>query len=128
MDHIDGNLCTHLIYAFFGVSVDGQVQSRDTYLDYDQEYISKAIQLKVQYPHLKVLASIGGYNEGSYRFSMVARSDDIRQKFAMNVLDFVNLHKFDGVVIDWEWPGLRDGDSSIDKANFNLLLRELNYW
>lgn len=73
-----------------------------------------------------MLASIGGFNEGSYRFSQIAKSSVTRDAFALNVLNFVNEYGFDGADMDWEWPGQRDGDARVDKANFNLMLQALS--
>ena len=41
----------------------------------------------------------------------------------------MNLYGFDGIDIDWEYPGSRGGDPDVDKANFVILLkvsREIN--
>lgn len=72
MENIDPSLCTHLMYAFFGISADGEVTLRDSYLDVDLQNIKKTIALKNRNPNLKVMASIGGWNEGSERFSAVS--------------------------------------------------------
>lgn len=126
VNNIDGNLCTHLIYTFLGVSTSGDVRILDSWLDVSLNNFRNTVNLKTKYPHLKVLAGIGGFNEGSYRFSEIAKSASIRDKFAQNVLNLVNQYGFDGADIDWEWPAQRDGDSRVDRANFNLLLQALN--
>jgi len=59
-------------------------------------------------------------------FSSVARDSLKRQKFANQVLQFCLDYGFDGFDVDWEYPAQRDGDISVDKANFVLLLKELN--
>lgn len=78
--------------------------------------------MKLQYPHLKVMLSIGDL--GGTMFSIVASSNRTRSRFIASVLDFCNEFNFDGVDIDWEFPGFRTG-SKDDKKNFVLLLREL---
>lgn len=98
----------------------------DELLDLDRGNIRNTVNLRTRYPHLKILASIGGFNEGSYRFSQIAKTAITREAFANNVLNFVTQYGFDGADIDWEWPGQRDGDSRVDKANFNLMLQALN--
>lgn len=109
-----------------GVSSSGDVRILDEWLDIGLNNIRNTVALKNNYPHLKVLVSIGGFNEGSYRFSQIAKSASTREAFATNVLNLLNQYGFDGVDIDWEWPGQRDGDSRVDKANLNLLLQALN--
>lgn len=75
MNDIDPNLCTHLIYTFFGITQDATVRILDPYLDLSDNYgrgnIQKFNLLKQQNPKLKTLAAIGGWNEGSATFSAV---------------------------------------------------------
>jgi len=103
-------------------------------------------KLKAKHPHLKVLVSLGGWTYSKY-FSDVARSDASRKKFVRSCIDLYikgNLPilstspaggtgaaagVFDGIDIDWEYPGSADGNvgnhySAQDTANFTALLAE----
>ncbi|MFE2428313.1 glycosyl hydrolase family 18 protein [Streptomyces sp. NPDC059373] len=101
-------------------------------------------KLKAKYPNLKINISIGGWTYSKY-FSDVAASATSRTKFVTSCIDtFIkgNLPVangfggtgsaaglFDGVDIDWEYPGSAGGHtgnhySTADKANFTLLLAE----
>lgn len=75
---------------------------------------------------MKLLAGIGGVNEGSAVFSKVAANYALRSKFVSSVSSFLNTHKFDGVDIDWEFPAQKAGSSTNDPENFVTLLRELS--
>lgn len=66
----------------------------------------KTLQLKEQNPCLKVLIAIGGWTEGSEKYSVVAETEESRNEFADNAIKFVIYHGFDGLDIDWEYPGL----------------------
>ncbi|WP_305038255.1 glycosyl hydrolase family 18 protein [Agromyces endophyticus] len=102
-------------------------------------------QLKQKHPKLKVMLSIGGWT-WSKNFSKAAATDASRKKFVKSCVDLYlrgNLPVidgrggtgaaagvFDGIDIDWEWPGSQNGevgnyvDEVNDKANFTLLLKE----
>ncbi|HWB37686.1 MAG TPA: glycosyl hydrolase family 18 protein, partial [Rugosimonospora sp.] len=102
-------------------------------------------ELKAKYPNLKILVSIGGWTYSKY-FSDVAATDAARKKFVSSCIDMFikgNLPAlggfggpgtgagiFDGIDIDWEYPGSSGGHlgnhvSAADKQNFTLLLAEL---
>lgn len=66
------------------------------------------ISLKQRNPSLKVLVSMGGWNEGSQNFSIVAKDPELREALARNVLSFIQEYGFDGFDIDWEYPAKRD--------------------
>lgn len=56
---------------------------------------------------------------------MVANST-IRQNFIGNALDLVTAYDFDGLDIDWVYPGRRDTvQGSADIAAYTTLLKEL---
>ncbi|XP_018787057.1 PREDICTED: chitinase-3-like protein 1 [Bactrocera latifrons] len=126
---IDPFLCTHLMYAFFGIEESGDLRVIDPYLDLEDNggrgNIRKFNALKLQNPTLKTLAAIGGWNEGSANFSIVANDPERRKRFVRSVVQFVQRHSFDGVDLDWEYPNQRHNLDYDDKTNFITLLREL---
>merc|ERR1719433_187638 len=84
----------------------------------------KATDLKKTHPHLKVTLAIGGWNGSSQNYSMMARDQNKRKKFAASALSFIRRHNFDGFDLDWEYPGKRGGVPE-DKKNFVELIRDL---
>ncbi|EAT36996.1 AAEL010963-PA, partial [Aedes aegypti] len=129
VDNIDPNLCSHLVYAFFGLREDGTVAVLDPWLDLEDNggrgNIRRFNELKNVNPNLKTLAAIGGYTQGSEVFSSVAADSALRRNFAEDARDFCLLHGFDGLDVGWEFPGQRGGDPVNDRANFVLMLAEM---
>ena len=98
------------------------------------------------------MIAIGGWNEGSTKYSGMAKDKKKRQKFVNSTIDFLQKHNFDGQLrhnfigsemptqdalmqsfipyfplgldLDWEYPAKRGG-SPQDKKNFILLVKEL---
>ena len=97
------------------------------------------------------MIAIGGWNEGSTKYSGMAKDKKKRQKFVNSTIDFLQKHNFDGIFkildanlpkkgglpppssssssssgldLDWEYPAKRGG-SPQDKKNFILLVKEL---
>ncbi|KFZ22959.1 hypothetical protein V502_02560 [Pseudogymnoascus sp. VKM F-4520 (FW-2644)] len=87
--------------------------------------------LKENYSGLQTWISVGGWSftdPGPTRqaFSNMASSAANRQKFISGALSFMNTYGFDGLDIDWEYPGADDrGGVEADTANFVLLVQEL---
>ncbi|PXY39171.1 chitinase [Flavobacterium cheongpyeongense] len=120
---IDAAKLTHLNYAFANI-VDGNVQFE---LATDKAKIESIMALKKQNPDLKVLYSIGGW-VWSDQFSNIAAYASSREKFAKSAVHLMKTYGFDGIDIDWEFPGQRAEDNVFrpsDKENFTLLLGEL---
>ena len=100
-------------------------------------------ELKAKYPNLRVLISLGGWT-WSKNFSDVALTDAARKKFVSSCVDLYirgnlptadgaggpgsALGVFDGIDIDWEYPGSEGNTGNIiraeDTRNFTLLLEE----
>jgi len=96
-------------------------------------------ELKAKNPKLKVLISLGGWS-GSAHFSDAALTDASRKKLVSSCLDLwikgnlpgltpgVAAGIFDGVDLDWEWPGSDGNAGNVirpeDKHNFTLLAAE----
>lgn len=84
---------------------------------------------KLAYPHLKVLPSIGGWTLSDPFYHM--HEPSVRRVFIDSVEEFLLTWKFfDGVDIDWEFPGGKGanpnvGDAERDRATYTALLSEL---
>lgn len=53
------------------------------------EHYKKMTALREQYPHLNILLSIGGYNEGSTKYSDLVSLPVRRSAFVKSVVDFL---------------------------------------
>nr|CAD7256216.1 unnamed protein product [Timema shepardi]CAD7574969.1 unnamed protein product [Timema californicum] len=126
--NIQADLCTHFIYTFVGISTAGEVVLLDEYNDIADNWGKNAFghfnNLTNTNPTAKTLVAIGGWNEGSEKYSAVMNDDTLRATFVDNVVNFVIKYGFDGFDLDWEYPGLRGG-ASTDKEAFSKLLKEL---
>lgn len=127
---IDPFLCTHLVYAFLGIEETGKLRIIDPYLDLEDNgglgNIKKFNALKLKNPTLKTLLAVGGWNEGSKRFSIVANDPAKRAIFIEEVVQFVQRHGFDGLDLDWEYPGQRHSlTDNNDRENYVTFLKEL---
>ncbi|CAH2239666.1 probable chitinase 2 [Pararge aegeria] len=127
---INTDLCTHLIYTFVGINNQGVVISLDPWLDlpdnWGRDNFRKFNALKQYKPSLKTLLAVGGWNEGSAKYSVMAASPTLRNNFITSAIEMVLKYGFDGFDIDWEYPNGRDsvyGKADID--NFTLLLKEM---
>ncbi|KAJ8676113.1 hypothetical protein QAD02_011899 [Eretmocerus hayati] len=124
-ENINPYLCTHLIYAFGGFTKDDTMKPFDKYQDIDKGGYAKFTGLKTYNKNLKVLLAIGGWNEGSSRFSPMVADAGRRKKFVKNVVKFLRQNHFDGLDLDWEYPAFRDGGKPRDKDNYATFVEEL---
>lgn len=75
---------------------------------------------------IRVCLSIGGW--GADGFSQACATAETREVFIQSIIDAVQKYGYDGVDLDWEYPGsdaARIAKSSSDKANFTVLVKEL---
>ncbi|XP_041985359.1 probable chitinase 2 [Aricia agestis] len=129
LSNLDPSLCTHLVYSFAGLDeATNNIKSLDPWQDLEKDYgkagYKNMVELKERYPHLKVTVAIGGWNEGSTKYSKMAADAESRAKFVQSALMFLDEHKFDGLDLDWEYPTKRGG-SPEDKANYVTLVKML---
>ncbi|XP_034838643.1 probable chitinase 2 [Maniola hyperantus] len=126
---IEPSLCTHLVYSFAGLDEStSSIKSLDPWQDLEKDYgkagYKRLVSLKERYPHLKVTIAIGGWNEGSDKYSRMASKPETRAKFVESVMLFLNTYKFDGLDLDWEYPTKRGGTPE-DRNNYVAMVKEL---
>lgn len=133
---IDAKLLTHINYAFLKVDPQGNIALIDPWADIDHRTdwnsekpfwgnFRQLVELKQQNPSLKTLISVGGWTL-SDTFSQMAAHPSTRQNFIQQIMAFCEKYQFDGIDIDWEYPGFADHNGRPeDKQNFTQLLMEL---
>ncbi|KAA0184807.1 hypothetical protein HAZT_HAZT006316 [Hyalella azteca] len=86
---IDTSLCTHIIFSFVGLD-----ESKLTIVDLDPHLLQRGVydelrQLRTLNPSIVLTVAVGGYNEGSEKFSRMVATAENRKKFISSVLDFL---------------------------------------
>lgn len=149
VSEIDASRLTHINYAFANIDgATGKCAIGDQFADVGKAYpgdqtgdghlrgnFNQLRQLKLRYPHLKVMISVGGWT-WSEHFSDVALTAASRQAFVQSCIDLFIKGQygtfgtvpgiFDGIDVDWEYPvggGLYVGRPE-DKHNYTLLMQE----
>jgi len=141
VDDIPGDLLTHINYPFINISEEGECILGDPWADIAlpypddeagaeaefQGHFRQFQLLKERYPHLQTLMSVGGWTWAG-RFSDVALTEDSRRGFIDSCLALMTRYGFDGIDLDWEYPGGGglEGNAARpeDTDNFTALLAE----
>lgn len=111
VEDIDVNRCTHITYSFIGLNEDGTVRILDNTHAVIRNGLSRFVALRKKQPTIKVLVSMGGWNEGSERYSRVVGDRVKRGRLVNSVYDFIYKYEFDGFDFDWEYPAKRGGNA-----------------
>ena len=74
---------------------------------------------------VEVYPSVGGWTL-SNDFPSLAKNPTARKAFAANCVKLIEAYDFDGIDIDWEYPGYADHmGTPEDKQNYSLLLQDI---
>lgn len=104
-------------YAFAIPQNDGTLTLNTTHLE-------KVLALKND--GIRVLLVIDGANSAPLTAMVDLCNNDItRSTFVNNIMNLVLTYNFDGVDIDWEFPGTKHLSLETDRNNLNKLLRDL---
>ena len=71
------------------------------------------------------MLSVGGWDFGTAKMSAMLASRAKREKFVRTSIWFLRKRKFDGIDLDFEYPGNR-GSPAVDKHRFTLLCKVIN--
>jgi len=133
---IDYSKYTILNYAFLNPQSDGTIDLFDPWADENLllgtpdwnngGHLPNTSLIDIAHANnVKVLPSIGGWTL-SDNFPAIAADAQKRATFAQSCIQLIDDYNFDGIDLDWEYPGFADhGGSPADFTNFTLLLQEL---
>ncbi|BFZ03576.1 hypothetical protein BsWGS_06615 [Bradybaena similaris] len=125
-ENINPALCTHLIYAFAkpqGLDIVA-FEWNDESTQWSTGMYERTMALKSKNPSLQILLAVGGYNMGSQPFVPIVDTPNSRATFAQNAIKFLRAKGFDGLDMDWEYPGSR-GSTATDKQKLVLFMQEM---
>lgn len=126
LQEIDFKKLTHICIAFALINTESGVSI--PYLNEKSSLGAKNIieEIRLQNPFAKIILSIGG--AGNDGFCDAAKTKNSRAAFARETLRLMEEYGFDGVDIDWEFPGeetLGIKKCKSCKNDFLLLLQEI---
>lgn len=123
---LDPYAYSHIVYSFAGVA-RGSWALTETQAN-DKELIAELQALKKINPTLKTMWAVGGwvFNDPPTQdiFLKMASTPANRAVFIKSVLTQLQSYGFDGIDIDWEYPGTERGGAENDGQNFLSLLKE----
>jgi chitinase len=116
-----------LNYAFFVPLPDGSIAGIDS--SGDRLYLGGPGEgALVAFAHrhgVKILCSIGGWTD-SDNFPAIAANAELRAAFAHACAELIRNKGFDGIDVDWEYPGYAEHRGTpADRENFTRLLSAL---
>lgn len=133
---IDYSKYTVINYAFFAPDANGNISGVDPWADENLllGQINWSTSPPSYYPNtslidlahnnnVKVLVSVGGWTL-SNNFPGIAADPVKRQTFAQSCVNQLQTYGFDGIDLDWEYPGYAEHNGTpADEQNFTLLLQ-----
>ncbi|KAG5674661.1 hypothetical protein PVAND_004614 [Polypedilum vanderplanki] len=117
VEDIDPTVCTHIIYTYIRFLQSNIILEQNI-----NDTIVAFINLKQKNPNVKLLIGVGGPNQPSQYFSLIASTETDRALSAAKVKEYIDNFGFDGVDLDWQYPNQGTGSTEADKENFVYLL------
>lgn len=129
-DNIPPGLCSVLIYAFAILDETSLTMvPSDPWADIENNFFNKVLDHKRF--GSKVLIALGGWTDSAHeKYSKLFSNSTARANFIQESVKFIEQWQFDGLDLDYEYVGCRQGDcskpGSVEKEHFNDFVRELD--
>ncbi|CAF1651296.1 unnamed protein product, partial [Adineta ricciae] len=123
-EDIDPCLCTHVIYAFSEMDNNQltPMEKHDLKDGNQPGFFERFNAWKSVNKNLKTLLAVGGWDMGMKDFAGIVKSEKTMVKFAESAIKYLRKHKFDGLDLDFEYPGVDWRDSpKEDKQKFTRM-------
>ena len=131
-ENIDARLCSHVVYAFAKLDEDSlSMTPSGPKSDLDEKYYKRVRDVvKSNNQRAPVLLSLGGWSDSSGdKYSRLVNNQNARDNFVKKTVKFLELHNFDGLVLEWHFPVCWQSDCTkgpaSDKQGFASLVTEL---
>ncbi|CAF4494898.1 unnamed protein product [Rotaria sp. Silwood1] len=127
-EDIDPCLCTHIIYAFSEMENNQLIPTeKHDFKDNNQPgFFERFNAWKSVNKNIKTLLAVGGWDMGMKDFAGIVKSEKTMKSFAESSIKYLRKHKFDGLDLDFEYPGVDWRDSPReDKQKFTKLCEVL---
>ena len=131
-ENIDARLCSHVVYAFAKLDEDSlSMTPSGPKSDLDDKYYKRVRDVvRSTNQQAPVLLSLGGWSDSSGdKYSRLVNNHNARDNFVKKTVKFLELHNFDGLVLEWHFPVCWQSDCTkgpaSDKQGFASLVTEL---
>ncbi|XP_033733482.1 acidic mammalian chitinase-like [Pecten maximus] len=119
---INPDLCTHITVSYATVRHDRLAPM----FVQDLKLYRQINRIKNNYPHIKTILSVGGWESGSAEFSNMVSNRLSMFTFVRSVFNFFRTYNFDGLDLAWQYPALRTGSRpATDRRLYGELIRML---
>lgn len=115
---------SHIIFSFLKIQNDTLTFHNEK----QENSLRQLVELKKQYPQLKIMVSVGGWGGCSFCSDLFASATH-RKMFAKTTVALFKQYGIDGLDLDWEYPAIEGYPGHVytaaDKNNFTELVKEL---